>query len=58
MSEINNNMPTYAQLNNMLTMTIWNSNGLARQAIYQITDSLLSSSMIFMTETWLLSPLR
>ncbi|KAG1269779.1 hypothetical protein G6F66_013969 [Rhizopus arrhizus] len=39
-------------------MTIWNSNGLARQAVYQITDSLLSSSMIFMTETWLLPPLR
>ncbi|KAG1489959.1 hypothetical protein G6F46_011333 [Rhizopus delemar] len=51
-------MPTYASLNNMLTMTIWNSNGLARQAVSQVTDSLLTSSMIFMTETWLLSPLR
>lgn len=51
MCAINNNMPTYASLNNMLTMTIWNSNGLARQAVSQVTDSLLTSSIIFMTET-------
>ncbi|KAG0926464.1 hypothetical protein G6F32_013207 [Rhizopus arrhizus] len=34
------------------------SKSLTGEAVYQITDSLLSSSMIFMTETWLLPPLR
>ncbi|KAG1039310.1 hypothetical protein G6F43_012541 [Rhizopus delemar] len=40
------------------TMTIWNSNGCPKQSISAITDSLPSTSLLFMTETWLLSPSR
>ncbi|OBZ80237.1 hypothetical protein A0J61_11713, partial [Choanephora cucurbitarum] len=40
------------------TMTIWNANGVARQAISTVTDYLYDSSLIFITETWLLPPLR
>ncbi|KAG0820814.1 hypothetical protein G6F19_012264 [Rhizopus arrhizus] len=41
-----------------LNITIWNANGCARHAISAITDSLSSSSLLFMSETWLLPPLR
>ena len=43
---------------NDLTISLWNANGLARQAIHTVTSSLTSSSLIFITETWLLSPSR
>jgi exonuclease III len=41
-----------------LTLTIWNANGLIRQAISTVTDALSTSDLVFITETWLLSPLR
>ena len=44
--------------NNMLSMTLWNSNGCARHTIEAITNSLPFSHLLFLTETWLLSPLR
>jgi hypothetical protein len=43
---------------NSLSLTIWNANGMARQAISTVTDYLYDSSLIFITETWLLPPLR
>ena len=41
-----------------ITITLLNVNGLVKQAINTITNSLSSSSLIFLTETWLLSPSR
>jgi hypothetical protein len=41
---------------NSLSLTIWNANGMARQAISTVTDYLYDSSLIFITETWLLPP--
>jgi hypothetical protein len=43
---------------NDLNLTIWNANGLVRQAISTVTDALATSDLIFITETWLLSPNR
>ena len=44
--------------NNMLTMTLWNSNGCARHTIEAVTNSLPFTHLLFLTETWLLSPLK
>ncbi|KAG1441745.1 hypothetical protein G6F55_013161 [Rhizopus delemar] len=52
------NQDTRTCTNNMLTMTLWNANGCNRYTVDQTTNSLLTSSLIFITETWLLSPLR
>jgi len=41
-----------------ITITIWNANCLDRMTINTVTQSLPLSSLIFITETWLLSPLR
>ena len=41
-----------------ITITTWNANCIDRLTINTVTDSLYSSSLIFCTETWLLSPLR
>lgn len=41
-----------------LTITTWNANGLVRQTVNTVTDYLSASSLIFITETWLLPPLR
>ncbi|KAG1444939.1 hypothetical protein G6F46_012410 [Rhizopus delemar] len=43
---------------NTLNMTIWNANGCARHAISAITDAMPNTSLLFMVETWLLSPLQ
>ena len=43
---------------NDLTITIWNANGLAKHTINTATNSLSNSILIFITETWLLSPNR
>jgi hypothetical protein len=45
-------------MNRELTVTVWNANGLERQAVSTVTTALSSSSLIFITESWLLSPLR
>ncbi|KAI8881118.1 hypothetical protein K501DRAFT_189665, partial [Backusella circina FSU 941] len=45
-------------MNRELTITVWNANGLERNSISTVTNALGSSSLIFITETWLLSPLR
>ncbi|KAG1535134.1 hypothetical protein G6F49_013236 [Rhizopus delemar] len=52
------NQDTRTCTNNMLTMTLWNANGCNRYTVDQTTNSLLTSSLILITETWLLSPLR
>lgn len=65
MNSINNNntniVPTQSipldNYTNTFNMTIWNANGCARHAISAITDSMLNTSLLFMVETWLLSPL-
>ncbi|KAI8051885.1 uncharacterized protein B0P05DRAFT_591798 [Gilbertella persicaria] len=41
-----------------LTFTIWNSTGLPRSAISAVTNTLQSSSLLFITETWLLPSLQ
>ena len=43
---------------NDITITIWNANSLDRLTINTVTQSFTSSSLIFITETWLLPPLR
>jgi hypothetical protein len=45
-------------MNRELTVTVWNANGLERQAVSTVTNALSSSSLLFITESWLLSPLR
>ncbi|KAI8364629.1 Endonuclease/exonuclease/phosphatase, partial [Radiomyces spectabilis] len=42
----------------ILKMTLWNANGCARHTIQAILDSIPSTHLLFLTETWLLSPLR
>ncbi|KAG2221863.1 hypothetical protein INT45_003577 [Circinella minor] len=39
-----------------ITISLININGLVKQTINTITNSLPTSSLIFLTETWLLSP--
>ncbi|KAG0861649.1 hypothetical protein G6F16_013113 [Rhizopus arrhizus] len=39
-------------------MTLWNTNGCARHTIDAITNSIPFTHLLFLTETWLLSPLR
>ncbi|KAG1444316.1 hypothetical protein G6F56_010350 [Rhizopus delemar] len=51
-------MDTQPTMPNMLNITIWNANGCNRYTVDQTTNALLSSSLLFITETWLLSPLR
>lgn len=41
-----------------ITITLWNGTGLPRQAANTLTDTFHSSTLIFITETWLLSPTR
>ncbi|KAG2217129.1 hypothetical protein INT45_011912 [Circinella minor] len=41
-----------------ITISLININGLVKQTINTITNSLPTSSLIFLTETWLLSPSR
>ncbi|KAG1499865.1 hypothetical protein G6F47_013155 [Rhizopus delemar] len=43
---------------NTLNMTIWNANGCARHTISAITDAMPNTTLLFMVETWLLSPLQ
>jgi hypothetical protein len=50
----NQDTRTCTKNNNMLTMTLWNANGCNRYTVDQTTNSLLTSSLIFITETWLL----
>jgi hypothetical protein len=47
-----------APMNKQITITLWNAGGIERPAISTITDALSSSSLVFLTETWLLSPFR
>ncbi|KAG1440974.1 hypothetical protein G6F56_011686 [Rhizopus delemar] len=51
-------MDTQPTMPPMLNLTLWNANGCNRYTVDQTTNSLLSSSLLFITETWLLSPLR
>ena len=41
---------------NDITITIFNTNGLEKQTINTVTSLLSSSTLLFLTETWLLSP--
>ena len=41
-----------------ITVSLWNANGLSRHTIPLLINNLSDSSLIFLTETWLLSPLR
>ncbi|ORE03896.1 hypothetical protein BCV72DRAFT_212417 [Rhizopus microsporus var. microsporus] len=50
--------PHTLSTNNLLTITQWDSNGCARHTIEAVTNSILSTHLLFLTETWLLSPLR
>ncbi|KAG1434631.1 hypothetical protein G6F56_014243 [Rhizopus delemar] len=59
--DLNTPMPTIntqTTMTPMLNMTLWNANGCNRYTVDQTTNALLTSSLIFITETWLLSPLR
>ncbi|KAG1448282.1 hypothetical protein G6F56_008989 [Rhizopus delemar] len=49
---------TQTPMHNTLTMTLWNANGCNCYIVDQTTNMLLTSLLIFITETWLLSPLR
>lgn len=51
-------MSNHTNPGNRISITLWNSNGIARQSISTLTTAFSSSSLIFLTETWLLSPLR
>lgn len=39
-----------------ITLTVWNANGLDRESMSIVTDTLHESSLIFITETWLKHP--
>ncbi|KAG1441132.1 hypothetical protein G6F56_011619 [Rhizopus delemar] len=53
------NMNTNAPMtNNMINITLWNSNGCNRYTVDQTIKALSTSSILFITETWLISPLR
>lgn len=41
-----------------LSITIWNANGLTKQLINTVTSSLSTTTLLFITETWLLPPSR
>ena len=41
-----------------ITISLWNANGLSRHTAPLLLHNLFDSSLIFLTETWLLSPLR
>ncbi|KAI9003537.1 hypothetical protein CLU79DRAFT_806803 [Phycomyces nitens] len=43
---------------NPVTISLWNANGLAKQTLPSILHYASSSSLLFITETWLLSPHR
>lgn len=43
---------------NDIKITLWNANGLTRQAIHPIINLFSDSTLLFFTETWLLSPQR
>src|SRR6478735_1177073 len=43
---------------NKITMSLWNSNGCGRHTIEAVTNSLPFTHLLFLTETWLLSPLK
>ncbi|KAG1046414.1 hypothetical protein G6F43_011102 [Rhizopus delemar] len=42
----------------MLTISLWNSNGCGRHTIEAITNALPPTDLLFLTETWLLPPLK
>ncbi|KAG2214675.1 hypothetical protein INT45_011184 [Circinella minor] len=41
---------------NNITITLWNANGLTRQAIHPIINLFSDSTLLFFTKTWLLPP--
>ena len=51
-------MDTHSPMLNSFTMTLWNANGCNRYTVDQTTNALFTSSLLLITETWLLSPLR
>ena len=51
---MNNNI----DINQDITITIFNTNGLEKQTINTITSTLSTTTLLFLTETWLLAPSR
>ncbi|KAG1458102.1 hypothetical protein G6F56_006469 [Rhizopus delemar] len=50
--------PNHTTPTNNITMTIWNAGGCGRLDIDQVTKTMPMTDLLFVTETWLLSPLR
>ena len=43
---------------NKITISLWNSNGCGRHTIEAVTNALPPTDLLFLTETWLLPPLK
>ncbi|KAK4514470.1 glycoside hydrolase 3 protein [Mucor velutinosus] len=57
-ASLSSSLPPSSPAPPALTLTTWNANGLVRQTVNTVTDYLSDFSLIFITETWLLPPLR